>query len=62
MKYTGYDMNAYNLHIIKTDKFKTVTVGVAFRKKILKEILGFKVIISHLEYYINKFLQLKKNI
>ena len=37
MKYTGYDMNAYNLHIIKTDKFKTVMVGVAFRRKILKE-------------------------
>ena len=37
MKYTGYDMNAYNLHVIETDKFKTVTVGVAFRRKIFKE-------------------------
>lgn len=37
MKYTNYDMNAYNLHIIKTDKFKTITVGVAFRRKIKKE-------------------------
>lgn len=37
MKYTCYDMNAYNLHIINTDKFKTVTVGVAFRRKIVKE-------------------------
>ena len=37
MKYTEYDMNAYKLHIINTDKFKTITVGVAFRRKIDKE-------------------------
>ena len=37
MKYTKYDMNAYNLHIIKTDKFKTITIGIAFRGKIKKE-------------------------
>ena len=37
MKYTKYDMNAYNLHIINTDKFKTITVGVALRRRILKE-------------------------
>ena len=37
MEYTKYDMNAYNLHIVKTDKFKTITVGVAFRRKTVKE-------------------------
>lgn len=37
MDYKCYDMNAYKLHIIKTDKFKSVTVGVAFRRKIKKE-------------------------
>ena len=37
MKYNCYDMNAYKLHVINTDKFKTVTVGVAFRRKIKKE-------------------------
>ena len=37
MKYTCYNMNAYNLHIINTDKFKTVTVDVNFRRKIKKE-------------------------
>lgn len=31
MKYTNYDMNAYNLHVINTNKFKTVTVEVDFR-------------------------------
>ena len=37
MKYTCYNMNAYNLHIINTAKFKTITVGVAFRRKMVKE-------------------------
>ena len=37
MNYTKYDMNAYNLHIINTDKFKTITVGIAFRRKMAKE-------------------------
>ncbi|MBQ2873053.1 MAG: insulinase family protein [Bacilli bacterium] len=37
MEYTCYNMNAYNLHIINTDKFKTITVDVSFRRKIKKE-------------------------
>ena len=49
MKYTCYDMNAYNLHIVKTDRFKTITVGVAFRRKIKKVQL-------YLRYQIYSFL------
>jgi len=37
MKCIDLDMNAYNLHIIKTDKFKTITIDVSFRRKIKKE-------------------------
>ena len=37
LEHTSYDMNAYKLHIINTDKFKTITVSVAFRRKIVKE-------------------------
>ncbi len=37
MEYFDFDMNAYNLHIIKTNKFKTITVDVCFRRKIVKE-------------------------
>ena len=32
MKYTCHNMNAYNLHIINTDKFKTVTISVELTK------------------------------
>lgn len=48
MKYTNYDMNAYNLHIINTDKFKTVTVGVAFRRKIVKEEITIRNLLKEL--------------
>ena len=37
MEYTCYNMNAYNLHIINIDKFKTITVDVSFRRKIVKD-------------------------
>lgn len=48
MKYTKYDMNAYNLHIINTDKFKTIMVGVAFRRKIKKEEITIRNLLKEL--------------
>lgn len=47
MDYT-YDMNAYKLHIIKTDKFKTITIGVAFRRKIVKEEITIRNLLKEL--------------
>lgn len=37
MKYTLKDLGAYKLHLINTDKFKTITVRVSFRSPIKKE-------------------------
>ena len=37
MNYEKIDMGSYNLHIIKTTKFKTITVEVNFRRKLKKE-------------------------
>lgn len=37
MKYIHYDMNAYNLHIINTNKFKTITIDISFRRKLNKD-------------------------
>jgi len=48
MNYTCYDMNAYNLHVINTDKFKTITVGVAFRRKIKKEEITIRNLLKEL--------------
>ncbi len=37
MDYKQYDMGSYHLHFIKTNKFKTITVEVNFRRKVIKE-------------------------
>lgn len=37
MEYICYNMNAYNLHIVNTKKFKTITVDICFREKINKD-------------------------
>lgn len=37
MECFDFDMNAYKLHIVKTNKFKTITVDVCFRRKVSKD-------------------------
>ena len=37
MKYKKISNYSYNIHIIKTNKFKTVTVEVNFKRKLVKE-------------------------
>ena len=37
MNYEQIDMGAYHLHFIKTNKFKTITIEVNFRRKLKKE-------------------------
>ncbi|NLM62836.1 MAG: insulinase family protein [Mollicutes bacterium] len=42
MKYTKYPVGPYNIHIINTDKFKTVSMKINFRRKIIKEELTIR--------------------
>ena len=37
MKYIKKVIGSYNLHMLKTNKFKTITIDLIFRKKIKKE-------------------------
>lgn len=37
MKYIKKVIGSYNLHMLKTDRFKTITIDLIFRKKIKKE-------------------------
>ena len=37
MKYKKYNLDKYNLHIIKTDKFKTISMKIAFKREVKKE-------------------------
>ena len=48
MEYTCYNMNAYNLHIINTNKFKTITIDVSFRRKIKKEEITIRNLLKEL--------------
>lgn len=42
MKYKKTSNYSYNLHVIKTNKFKTVTVKVNFRRKLVKEEITYR--------------------
>ena len=42
MKYKKISTYSYNLHIIKTNKFKTVTVQVNFKRKLVKEEITYR--------------------
>lgn len=48
MNYTCFNMNAYNLHIINTDKFKTITIDVSFRRKMKKEEITIRNLLKEL--------------
>lgn len=37
MEYQRYSTKAYNMHLIKTDKFKTITIRILFRRLIKRE-------------------------
>ena len=42
MKYKKISSYSYNLHVIKTDKFKTTTVQVCFKRKLIKEEITYR--------------------
>ena len=42
MKYKKINNYSYNLHIIKTDKFKTITVQINFKRKLIKEEIVYR--------------------
>lgn len=48
MKYTKYEVGPYNLHIINTDKFKTVTVKFNFKRKLVKEEITLRNLLNDL--------------
>lgn len=37
MNYETFNMGAYNLHLINTKKFKSITIDISFRRKVVKE-------------------------
>lgn len=48
MEYIKKDLGSYKLHMVKTDKFKTIKVKVSFRRPILKEEVTLRNILSQI--------------
>jgi predicted Zn-dependent peptidase len=46
MDYTQIDMTSFNLHVIKTDRFKTVTIRVCLRDEIKKDEITLRNMLS----------------
>ena len=46
MKYTKKDLASYNLHLINTDKFKTITIKVVFSRPIKKDEITMRNVLS----------------
>lgn len=54
MKYQSFDLESYNLHIIKTNRFKNCSLEIMFRNKISKENITSKALLADLLCYSSK--------
>jgi len=48
MQYQRYELGPYNLHMIKTDRFKTITIRVNFKRKLVKEEINYRNFIGNI--------------
>ena len=62
MKYKKIDMGSYNLHLLKTSKFKTISVRVNFRRKITKEEVTIRNILTDLLTHSSKKYKTKRDL
>ena len=46
MNYKKYTNNAYNLHLIKTDRFKSILIKINFKRKVKKEDVTYRNLLS----------------
>ena len=60
MDYELIDMGGYNLHIIKTKKFKTITMQVMFRDKVKKEDITIRNLLRNVLFNSNKDYKTEK--
>ncbi len=62
MKYNKYDMGSYNLHIIKTDKFKTITIRANFKRKLTKEEITYRSLLADVLFESSKKYPTKRDL
>ncbi|MDD2519018.1 MAG: hypothetical protein PHG18_03935, partial [Bacilli bacterium] len=46
MRYSKIEVGPYNIHTIKTDKFKTITIKINFKRKVTKEEFTYRSLLS----------------
>lgn len=62
MNYKKLDLGSYNLHLIQTDKFKTMTIRVCLRDKIVKEEIMLRNFLSSFLTYSTDTYRTKREI
>lgn len=62
MNYNKFTTNAYNLHLIKTNKFKTVMLKVNFKKKIEKKDITYRNLLTKILFQANKNYSSKREL
>lgn len=61
MEYVKKDLGSYNLHLIKTDKFKTVTIKIIFHSPIIKKEITTRNVLSDILLQSNKNYPTKRD-
>lgn len=62
MEYKKVDMGSFNLHLIKTDKFRTVTVRVSMRQEITEESVTYRNVLSDILVYSTEKYKTKREL
>ncbi len=62
MEYINKDLGSYHLHMIKTDKFKTIKVKVAFRRPIVKSEITIRNILANILVQTNNKYKTKRDL
>lgn len=62
MNYNKFVTNAYNVHLITTDKFKTVMLRINFKKKIEKKDITYRNLLSKVLFQANKNYSSKREL
>ena len=62
MEYQKIDMTSYNIHLIKTKRFKTIEISICFRKEIKKDEITIRNILSELLTYSTNTYKTKREL
>lgn len=62
MNYKKFSNNAYNLHLISTNKFKTIMIKINFKKKVQKEDITYRNLLTKVLFQSNQNFENRKEL